>query len=110
MKTTLYRSRTDSMIGGVCGGLGRYLGIDPTLVRFFFVLMVLLGFGTGLLIYLVLWLVVPLEGYDPAMPLDARMRSGAEEMAQQAQNLGNRVQGTPTGNPQAAVIIGSVLR
>lgn len=57
----LYRSRTDKMIAGVCGGLGRYLGIDPTLVRLLFVLLVLLGVGSGLLIYLILMVVVPLE-------------------------------------------------
>lgn len=56
----LYRSKTDTMIGGVCAGLANYLNIDPTIVRLVFVLMLLLG-GHGLLIYLILWLVVPLE-------------------------------------------------
>ncbi len=56
----LYRSRTDRMIGGVCGGLGKYLNIDPTIVRLIFVLALLLG-GHGLLVYLVLLLVVPEE-------------------------------------------------
>ena len=56
----LYRSRTDRMIGGVCGGLGKYLTIDPTVVRLIFVLALLLG-GHGLLVYLILLLVVPEE-------------------------------------------------
>jgi phage shock protein C len=54
----LYRSRTDKMVAGVCGGLGQYLGIDSTWVRLFFVLMFF--FNTlGLWVYLVLWVVTP---------------------------------------------------
>ena len=54
----LYRSRKNAMLGGVCAGLGEYFGIDPTIVRLIFVLLFLFG-GHGLLIYLILWLVVP---------------------------------------------------
>ncbi len=54
----LYRSRTDRMIGGVCGGMAEYFGIDPTLVRLAFVAAALLG-GPGLLIYVILWIVTP---------------------------------------------------
>jgi len=56
----LYRSRTDTMIGGVCSGLAKYFSLDPTVVRLAFVLLFLLA-GHGLLVYLILWLVVPLE-------------------------------------------------
>ena len=56
----LYRSREDRMIGGVCGGLGEYLGIDPTLVRIGFILGSLLGWVVALgLIYLVMLIIVP---------------------------------------------------
>jgi phage shock protein C len=54
----LKRSRSESMIAGVCGGLGEYFGIDPTLIRLVFVLLALLG-GHGVLIYLILWIVIP---------------------------------------------------
>lgn len=57
----LRRSRTDSVIAGVCGGLGQYFGIDPVLVRIIFVVLALAA-GPGLLAYLILWLVIPLEG------------------------------------------------
>ena len=53
----LYRSRRDRFLGGVCGGLGQYFGIDPVIVRLAFVL--LLTTGIGFLAYLVLWIVVP---------------------------------------------------
>jgi phage shock protein C len=56
----LYRSRTDRSIAGVCGGLGNYLGIDVSLLRLAFVLLFLLG-GHGLLIYIIMWIIVPEE-------------------------------------------------
>ena len=61
MAKTLYRSKTDRKIAGVCGGLGRYFNIDPTIVRVVFVLMLLPGGLPGLLPYLVLWVVIPEE-------------------------------------------------
>ncbi|MFH0972081.1 MAG: PspC domain-containing protein [Candidatus Micrarchaeota archaeon] len=56
----LYRSRIDRILGGVCGGLGAYFNIDPVLVRLIFVLLALAG-GTGIILYLVAWLIVPVE-------------------------------------------------
>lgn len=56
----LYRSRTENMLGGVCGGLADYLGFDVTLIRVLWVLATLLG-GGGALAYLVLWIVIPRE-------------------------------------------------
>jgi phage shock protein C len=56
----LRRSTTERVIAGVCGGLGRYLGIDPVLIRIGFVVGFLF-FGIGPLLYLILWLVVPEE-------------------------------------------------
>jgi len=58
----LYRSRIDRMIGGVCGGLGKYLGLDGTILRLIaVVLMVLTGVIPGVIAYLILMLIVPLE-------------------------------------------------
>ncbi len=56
----LYRSRENRMIGGVCGGLGEYFDIDPTLVRVLFVFGAFLGVpGALVLIYLVMLILVP---------------------------------------------------
>ncbi len=60
MERRLYRSRRDAMVGGVCGGLAQYMNVDPTIIRLVFVLMAILG-GHGILVYLILWLIVPLE-------------------------------------------------
>ena len=58
----LYRSRENRMLGGICGGLGEYFDIDPTLVRVLFVFGAFLGFpGALVLIYLVMLLMVPQE-------------------------------------------------
>jgi len=58
MARRLYRSKTEKMLGGVCGGLGELLDIDPTIVRLIFVLLALWG-GGGVLIYIILWLIAP---------------------------------------------------
>ena len=84
MVKKLYRSRTDSLLGGVCGGLGAYLGINSTWIRLFFVL-ISLGSGFGLLMYAVLWLMMP-------------QADGQSEQAEAAKP-----------NPQANVIIGAAL-
>ena len=55
----LTRSRTDRMIAGVCGGLAEYFNVDPTLVRLVFAVGAILGFGSFILLYIVMWIVVP---------------------------------------------------
>ena len=60
MDRKLYRSRTDYMIGGVCGGLAEYIGIDSTVVRLFMALATFVG-GMSLLVYLLMWLIIPEE-------------------------------------------------
>jgi phage shock protein C len=56
----LYRSKTDRKLAGVCGGLAQYFNIDPTLIRVLFVVLAILG-GSGLVLYLALWIIVPNE-------------------------------------------------
>jgi phage shock protein C len=56
----LYRSETDCMIAGVCSGIADYFGIDASLVRILFITITLFG-GSGILLYILLWVVVPSE-------------------------------------------------
>ena len=56
----LHLSSVDSKLGGVCGGLGEYFDIDSTIIRIAFVFFTLIG-GSGLLLYLIIWLVAPKE-------------------------------------------------
>ncbi len=55
----LYRSRQDSKIAGVCGGIAEYFNIDSTILRLLAVLTIFFG-GGGIIVYLVAWLIIPL--------------------------------------------------
>ncbi|HVS62234.1 MAG TPA: PspC domain-containing protein [Thermoanaerobaculia bacterium] len=58
--TRLHRSRRDRILGGVCGGIARWLGWRPTVVRVLYVLVSILSAGfPGILVYLLLWFVMP---------------------------------------------------
>lgn len=61
MEKKLFRSRTEKWIGGICGGLGIFFGMDPTIWRLIFLLGALFGLGSFILIYIVMWIVVPRE-------------------------------------------------
>jgi phage shock protein PspC (stress-responsive transcriptional regulator) len=74
------RSSSDRIIGGVCGGLGRYFGIDSMLVRIAFVALAFLG-GTGLIIYAAALLLVPDDGEVPPSPTSGRDRAIAAAAA-----------------------------
>ncbi|MFN2303545.1 MAG: PspC domain-containing protein [Anaerolineales bacterium] len=61
----LYRVPSKGMIGGVCVGLGEYLGLDPTIVRLIFVLLTFAGLS-GILIYIIMWLIIPVKPAEPS--------------------------------------------
>lgn len=66
-KKPLRRSRQNRMIGGVMGGLARHFDLDVTLLRIIYVLVSLFSAGfPGLIVYLILWLLMPLEEEGPA--------------------------------------------
>ncbi len=62
----LRRSTRNRMVAGVCGGLGEFFGIDPTVVRLLFVFSIIFGWGIMVLVYFVLFLVVP-EDVQPVL-------------------------------------------
>jgi phage shock protein PspC (stress-responsive transcriptional regulator) len=59
MAANLSKSRTNKMLAGVCGGIGEYLGWDPTIVRIIFLILVFSSFGTMVLFYFILALIMP---------------------------------------------------
>ena len=61
MEKKLMRSRTNKWIGGICGGLGIFFGMDATIWRLIFLLGTLFGLGSFILIYIVMWCVIPRE-------------------------------------------------
>lgn len=60
----LYRSRTNRQVAGVCGGLAEHFNLDATLIRVLFVVLAVLG-GSGILIYVAMWIIVPQEPAGP---------------------------------------------
>ena len=109
MSRRLYRSTSDRMIGGVCAGLGHYLRIDPTFVRIFVALLAFAE-GGGVLIYLVLWLVLPAEGQAEGTSVDQNVRAGRSEIAERAQEFGRELREVASGSrTQATIAIGAVL-
>ena len=60
MEKRLYRSRTQRMLAGVCGGIAEYFNIDPTLIRLGWVVFACMG-GTGVLAYIIAAIVIPLS-------------------------------------------------
>jgi len=61
MANKLYRSETNKMIAGVCGGLGEFFKIDANIIRLIWVALLLL-YGTGILLYLIAWFIIPARG------------------------------------------------
>ncbi|MEU7475322.1 PspC domain-containing protein [Lentzea sp. NPDC042327] len=61
----LRRSRSDKMVAGVCGGVAKMIGVDAALLRIVLVAATLLGFGTGAVLYVAAWILMPEE--DAAM-------------------------------------------
>jgi phage shock protein C len=76
MAKKFYRSTGDRMIGGVCGGLARYLDWDPTLVRIISAVLILFSNGIGLLAYILTWILAPEDESDgePARHADSEQR------------------------------------
>lgn len=61
----LRRSRTDKMLAGVCGGVAKMIGVDAAIMRIVLVAATLLGFGTGAVLYVAAWILMPEE--EPAV-------------------------------------------
>jgi len=57
MAKRIYRSNKDRMLGGVCGGLGEYFDVDPTIIRLIAVVVALSG--AGILAYIIAWIIIP---------------------------------------------------
>ena len=62
MEKRLYRSSDNKIIFGICGGIGEYFNIDPTLIRLVFLMMCCM-FGGGFIVYLIAALIMPLRPY-----------------------------------------------
>jgi len=105
MEKRLYRSRSERMICGVCGGLARYFDMDPTIVRIIFVLLIFAN-GLGILAYIIMAIVVPLEGSKAGKPKET-VKENVAEIKETAGELGREIRSTfatedTEDKPQAA--------
>lgn len=106
MSRRLERSTTNKVVGGVCGGLGEYLQIDPTFVRVFFVIAGVFSGGLFILVYVVLLVLMPLPG-QPA-PLDGIVGGPSEQSASTevgAEGAAPRTNGSGERNRAAAAYV-----
>jgi phage shock protein C len=85
MNKKLFRKPVGAMLGGVCAGLGEYLGIKPLFIRLFLVLWAVTG-GSVILVYLILWVVIPAEGDTFPMNLDARIKQVGRDISEIARH------------------------
>lgn len=79
----LYRSPTDKVLGGVCGGLGEYFGVDPVFVRVIAVILLFASEGFGFLAYIIAWIIIPKRQLEMAVqdeqPTDQEQPTRQEE-------------------------------
>ena len=87
MNRRLYKSETDRVIGGVAGGVAEYLDVDPSIVRVVWAVLAIITGGLFFVLYIVMWIVVPLPPEGQTFAGDAPAPG---------------VEGAPTGNPQPA--------
>ncbi len=76
-KGRLYRDESDKLLGGVCAGLANYFRIDPSIMRILFAVITFGGFGTGFLIYILLWIILPSRSLE--MQLRKRLFRNPED-------------------------------
>lgn len=95
MTKRLYRSHSGTMLGGVCSGLEKYLNIDVVWVRLFFVLLAVTS-GFGVLVYLVLWIVIPRE--DQAVSKDGVTVLQPADFSDKAHMIGDEIRDAASRN------------
>jgi phage shock protein PspC (stress-responsive transcriptional regulator) len=89
----LYRSEKNKMIAGVAGGIGEFFGVDPSLIRLLFVIITLLG-GSGILLYIVLWIILPTESDVKKGTTEEHIKANVEEIRNKAEKFASGVRDT----------------
>jgi phage shock protein PspC (stress-responsive transcriptional regulator) len=85
MKDKLYRSRRIKVFGGIAGGMSQYFNLDPIIIRVIFVVITIMH-GVGLILYIILWIVIPEEPYEMAYQAPADIKEGTSPGDQTAQD------------------------
>jgi phage shock protein PspC (stress-responsive transcriptional regulator) len=98
----LFRSRENRVLAGVCGGLAEFFNVDPIIFRLIFVVVTLMG-GSGILIYLILWLLIP-SSQGEARITEESLRKSADEIKDKAQELADNFKGYTKENNSKKII------
>jgi phage shock protein PspC (stress-responsive transcriptional regulator) len=100
----LVRLESDRMVGGVASGIAQYLAVDPILIRMFF-LILLFGAGSGFMIYLILWIILPSESSVKSTSKDV-VDENIADVKNQAQKI---VSNVDTEHDTGRIIIGALI-
>ncbi len=106
----LYRNEDEAILAGVCSGLADYFDLDVTLVRVIFVLLVI-GGGSGLLIYIILWIVTPLrKNGETIINNKDDIKNFAEEVGKKTKNIAKEIKkDVKTSSRKSGGVLGIIL-
>lgn len=108
MKDKLYRSRRVRVFGGIAGGLAQYFNLDPILVRVLFVVVTILH-GFGILLYIILWIVVPEEPFEVAYKVNTDDQTAGEQSSQTDSTNFDGTQPLPQKQSSGRIVLGIIL-
>lgn len=100
----LTRSESDKMIAGICGGIATYIGIDSVIIRALFFFLILAS-GIGILIYMILWFIMPLESNSSSSGANV-IQDNIEEMGQTVTNQFGKL-GHPGSGGVLLILLGA---
>lgn len=87
----IYRDKDDYIVAGVCSGIAEYFEIDSTLIRVIFILLTI-GGGSGVLIYLILWLIIPKEGgKEMKVDREKNVKEFTDDVSEKAQSIAKEI-------------------
>lgn len=105
----LYRSQTEKVIAGVCGGLGKYFEVDPVLLRVIFVALIFAS-GVGIILYIVLMIVLPVEPEGEAREtVSNEINNSLEGSKDEAKKGTVMVKETSQNNTRKQTILGLIV-
>ena len=109
MRDKLYRSRRLRVLGGIAGGLAQYFNLDPTLVCVLFVVVTILH-GFGILLYIILWIVVPEEPFEIAYQVKPDDQTATDGQSAQTGSMNfDGSQSLPQKQSSGRIVVGIVL-
>jgi phage shock protein C len=100
----LFRSQKNSVIGGVCGGLGNYFDTDPIIFRALFVIT-FFAVGSGILVYIVLWIITPLESVPFFKPADSTTKDEPVKEEFKSENMEDQKKQKNDGSLWGGIIL-----